>query len=194
MTSVSLAWQGLIAASALIGIFFGGPLGGWLSDRFGRSRMFTLDMFLFAAGSVAQFLVDNGWQLLLVRLLMGVAIGAEYSIDWPLLAEFPPTRLRGNLPAFQEVAWYLGRCPRRYDRPGHESLTATGARALCAWGAAPVAELLGSGMEQGDVGAPTHRQDRARYAVGDGKWATVASFRMSCAAVRPGRTASNRAR
>ncbi|PZT70699.1 MFS transporter [Streptomyces sp. SW4] len=105
---LSLAWQGLIAASALIGIFFGGPLGGWLSDRFGRSRMFTLDMVLFVVGSVAQFLVDNGWQLLAVRLLMGVAIGAEYSIGWPLLAEFAPTRLRGRLLAFQEVAWYLG--------------------------------------------------------------------------------------
>ncbi|CAL9373476.1 Inner membrane metabolite transport protein YgcS [Streptomyces sp. enrichment culture] len=105
---LSLAWQGLIAAAALIGIFFGGPLGGYLSDRFGRARMFTLDMVVFIVGSVLQFFVDNGWQLLAVRLLMGIGIGAEYSIGWPLLAEFSPTRLRGKLLAFQEFAWYLG--------------------------------------------------------------------------------------
>ncbi|MDI3406424.1 MFS transporter [Streptomyces cavernicola] len=105
---LSAAWQGLIAASALIGIFFGGPLGGYLSDRFGRKRMFTLDMAVFVVGSALQFLVDTGWQLFLVRLLMGIGIGAEYSIGWPLLAEFAPTRLRGKLLALQEFAWYLG--------------------------------------------------------------------------------------
>ena len=29
-------WEGMVAASALIGIFFGGFFGGWLTDRIGR--------------------------------------------------------------------------------------------------------------------------------------------------------------
>ena len=40
---LSLAWEGLIGASALIGIFIGGPLGGMLSDKFGRKPLFTVD-------------------------------------------------------------------------------------------------------------------------------------------------------
>lgn len=105
---MSAIGEGLIGAAALIGIFAGGPLGGWLADRFGRKPMFTADLAVFVVGSVLQFMVDTSWQLFLVRLLMGIAIGAEYSIAWPLMAEFAPARLRGRCMSFAEVAWYVG--------------------------------------------------------------------------------------
>jgi MFS transporter, putative metabolite transport protein len=101
-------WEGLIAASALLGIFIGSPLGGWLCDKFGRKPMFMADMALFCIASFLQFFVDSAWQLFLVRLLMGIAIGGEYSIGWPLMAEFAPARLRGRLISLSEVAWYVG--------------------------------------------------------------------------------------
>ncbi|MBQ6640762.1 MAG: MFS transporter [Saccharopolyspora sp.] len=106
--NMSVYGEGLIGAAALIGIFAGGPLGGWLADKFGRKPMFTLDLAMFVACSVLQFFVDSSWQLFVVRLLMGVAIGAEYSIGWPLMAEFAPARLRGRCLSFAEVAWYVG--------------------------------------------------------------------------------------
>lgn len=106
--ALSATWQGLIGASALIGIFIGGPVGGWLADKVGRRPMFTIDLAIFLVGSVAQFFVTEAWQLFLVRLLMGIAIGADYSIGWPLLAEFAPARLRGKLLAVLELAWYVG--------------------------------------------------------------------------------------
>lgn len=106
--NMSLIWEGLIGASALIGIFIGGPLGGWLADKLGRKPLFTIDLAVFIVGSVLQFFVDDAWQLFLVRLLMGVAIGADYSVGWPLLAEFAPKRIRGKLMSITEVAWYVG--------------------------------------------------------------------------------------
>jgi MFS transporter, putative metabolite transport protein len=106
--ALSAVWQGLVGASALIGIFIGGPLGGWLADKMGRRPMFTVDLAIFLVGSVAQFFVGEAWQLFLVRVLMGIAIGADYSIGWPLLAEFSPARLRGKLLAVLELAWYVG--------------------------------------------------------------------------------------
>lgn len=105
---LSATWQGLIGASALIGIFFGGPLGGYFADKIGRKPMFIVDLSIFLVGSAAQFFVADGMQLFIVRLLMGMAIGADYAIGWPLLVEFSPARLRGKLMAFQEVAWYVG--------------------------------------------------------------------------------------
>ncbi|MDI3406460.1 MFS transporter [Streptomyces cavernicola] len=105
---LSATWEGLIGASALIGIFLGGPVGGYLADRLGRRPMFTATLLMFLAGSVAQFFVTDAIQLFLVRVVMGVAIGADYAIGWPLLAEFAPARLRGKLLAIQEVAWYVG--------------------------------------------------------------------------------------
>lgn len=106
--NLSLTWQGLIGASALIGIFLGGPLGGYLADKIGRKPMFTIDLAIFLVGSVAQFFVTDPMQLFLVRLLMGVAIGADYAVGWPMLAEFAPARLRGFLLSIQEVGWYAG--------------------------------------------------------------------------------------
>ncbi|WP_287750682.1 MFS transporter [Burkholderia sp.] len=105
---LSPVWQGLIGASALIGIFVGGPIGGWLADRVGRRPMFTIDLGIFLVGSAAQFFVAEAWQLFVVRLVMGIAIGADYSIGWPLLAEFAPARLRGKLLAILELVWYVG--------------------------------------------------------------------------------------
>lgn len=105
---LSLSWQGLIGASALIGIFIGGPLGGYLADKIGRKPMFTIDLAIFLIGSVAQFFVTDAYQLFAVRLLMGIAIGADYAVGWPMLAEFAPARLRGRLLSIQEVGWYVG--------------------------------------------------------------------------------------
>ncbi|MGP7795652.1 MFS transporter [Sphingomonas sp. CLY1604] len=105
---LSLTWQGLIGASALIGIFIGGPLGGYLADKVGRKPMFTIDLAMFLVGSALQFFVSDPLQLFLVRLLMGVAIGADYAVGWPMLAEFAPARLRGRLLSIQEIGWYAG--------------------------------------------------------------------------------------
>ncbi|NEA98530.1 MFS transporter [Streptomyces sp. SID13726] len=101
-------WEGLIAAAALLGIFVGSPLGGWATDKFGRKPMFLVDMGLFVLASGLQFFADSALHLFLIRLLMGIAIGGEYAIGFPLVAEFAPARLRGRLLALTVFAWYVG--------------------------------------------------------------------------------------
>ncbi|NLP64534.1 MFS transporter [Paraburkholderia sacchari] len=112
---ISTVWEGLIAAGALFGILIGSPLGGWAGDKFGRKPLFMLDMALFVIASVMQFFVGSAQlfiplplQLFVVRLLMGIAIGAEYSVGWPLLSEFSPARIRGRLMGLTLIAWYAG--------------------------------------------------------------------------------------
>ena len=112
---ISTVWEGLIAAGALFGILIGSPLGGWAGDKFGRKPLFMLDMALFVIASVMQFFVGSTQlfialplQLFVVRLLMGIAIGAEYSVGWPLLSEFSPARIRGRLMGLTLIAWYAG--------------------------------------------------------------------------------------
>lgn len=105
---LSSLWVGLIAAAPLFGIFIGSPLGGWATDKFGRKPMFLVDMALFVVSSALQFFVDSAVQLFVIRLLMGIAIGGEYSIGFTLMAEFAPARLRGRLLALTVVAWYVG--------------------------------------------------------------------------------------
>lgn len=101
-------WTGLIGSSSLIGIFFGAPIFGWLTDRFGRRNLFTLDLIIFTIAGLLQFVVQSDWQLFAIRIILGLAIGAEYSIGAPILSEFVPSANRGNRLAALEVCWYLG--------------------------------------------------------------------------------------
>ena len=105
---ISPVWAGLIGASSLIGIFFGAPIGGFLSDRFGRKKLFLLDICLFVVLGVLQAFVTEGWQLFAVRLLLGIAIGAEYSIGSSMLSEFVPAHGRGRRVSYMLVFWYGG--------------------------------------------------------------------------------------
>ncbi|NAZ75732.1 MFS transporter [Kineococcus sp. T13] len=105
---ISTGWLGLIGASSLIGIFLGAPVFGYLTDRFGRRRLFTFDIALLGVTGLAQAFVGEGWQLFVVRLVLGLAIGAEYAIGAPMLAEFVPARGRGRRLALLQVNWYVG--------------------------------------------------------------------------------------
>ncbi len=100
--------MGLAASAALFGILIGSPLGGWAGDKFGRKPLFMIDMGLFVVASAMQFFITSVEMLIAVRLLMGVAIGAEYSVGWPLMSEFAPARLRGRLMGVTILAWYGG--------------------------------------------------------------------------------------
>lgn len=105
---LSPLWEGLIVAAALLGILAGSPLGGWAADKWGRKPLFTFDIALFTVASAMQFFIDSPVLLLVARLLMGIAIGIEYSVGWPLMGEFSPTRLRGRLLGAMNIAWYGG--------------------------------------------------------------------------------------
>lgn len=100
--------QGLIAASTLAGIFVGGPIFGYLTDRFGRRLIFVLDLIAFIVLGLLQLAVQDFMFLFVLRLLLGVAIGAEYAIGQTMLAEFVPKKGRGRRLSSLQAAWYGG--------------------------------------------------------------------------------------
>ncbi len=101
-------WQGLIAASALIGIFFGGFLGGWLSERFGRKGTFFVGPTLFVVASLAQYWIESPEALFALRFLIGIAVGIEYPVATALLVEFLPKKYRGPRLATLTILWFAG--------------------------------------------------------------------------------------
>jgi MFS transporter, putative metabolite transport protein len=105
---ISPVWVGLIASSALIGVFIGGIIFGWLSDRVGRQTVFLGTLIIFVIGSILQFFVVDPMQLFVLRLVIGIAIGAEYAVGTPLLAEFLPRKNRGPLLATLSTFWFVG--------------------------------------------------------------------------------------
>lgn len=101
-------WEGMIAASALIGIFFGGFIGGWLTDRLGRRIPYFFGPTIFFLCSLAQFWVNSGETLFLLRFLVGVGVGIEYPVAGSLLVEFMPKKERGPRLAGLTTVWFAG--------------------------------------------------------------------------------------
>lgn len=101
-------WLGLLAASTLVGIAIGAPIAGRLSDRFGRSKLLAIDFALIAILALLHLFVNDAGTLLVLRTLMGIAIGAEYAIGAAVLSEFAPQRHRGTLLASLNGAWIVG--------------------------------------------------------------------------------------
>lgn len=108
---LNLVSQGLIGASALIGIFVGGLCFGRLADRFGRRTVFQWNLFAFVALSLLQLLAVSQWDLVAYRLLLGIAIGVEYAVGAALLSEFVPAKRRSHMLGALNAVWFVGFVP-----------------------------------------------------------------------------------
>lgn len=105
---MSLAVVGMLGTATLFGMFFGGIIGGYLTDIIGRKNMFILDLLVFVLASVLQFFVNDPIHLIILRFILGVAVGADYPIAGTYMAEFAPKKNRGALLGGLVALWYVG--------------------------------------------------------------------------------------
>lgn len=88
---------GLFAASTFIGGAAGAISFGPLSDWIGRKRTFLITLIVFAVGELMLSIVMNYNELLLLRLLVGFGIGADYPPAITMLSEYVDKDRRGKL-------------------------------------------------------------------------------------------------
>lgn len=100
--------KGLMAASTTIGMLVGAFVFGYITDRRGRKFMYLWDMIIFVVFTAAIALAFNYWSLLIFRVILGLAIGADYSISATIISEFSPKQSRGKLLAVNVSAWWIG--------------------------------------------------------------------------------------
>jgi putative MFS transporter len=105
---LTAGWQGIVGAAALVGMFVGGLVFGYLTDLLGRRVMYSADLLVLIVASAAQFWIHDRVSLLVLRFVLGLAVGADYPIASALLSEFAPKRQRGMLLAAMIGAWWLG--------------------------------------------------------------------------------------
>ena len=98
----------LLLGSTILGMIFGGVFVGYITDLKGRRYVYLWDMAFFILFAVLSAIASNYLQLLLFRLLLGVAIGADYAITPTIIAEFSPVKHRGKLLSFSGAAWFIG--------------------------------------------------------------------------------------
>ena len=106
--AMSTVEVGLLGAASLVGIFAGGAVFGWVTDKIGRKKMYIIDLLALAVFSLLSGLSTEVWQVVVWRFLLGVAIGADYPIATSLLAEYLPRRYRGRFLGSTFVMWAIG--------------------------------------------------------------------------------------
>lgn len=105
---ISPTLEALIGSASLIGLFIGGLLFGWVTDKVGRKKMFLITLATFLICSVLQFFVTDPLQLFVLRALLGLAVGADYAVAGAFVAEFNSKERRGPGLAGLLIWWYIG--------------------------------------------------------------------------------------
>ncbi|MBV9271173.1 MAG: MFS transporter, partial [Candidatus Eremiobacteraeota bacterium] len=105
---LNAAQIGLMGAITLFGILVGAALFGHAADRYGRRILMIADLSVFVAASLLQIIATRYWELIALRCILGIAIGADYPIAGALIAEAVPNRIRGAALNMLQVTWFLG--------------------------------------------------------------------------------------
>ncbi|WP_373101208.1 MULTISPECIES: MFS transporter [Pasteurellaceae] len=106
--ALSPAQAGSLVTWTLIGAVAGGILFGALSDRYGRVRVLTWTIVLFALFTGLCALAQGYWDLLIYRTIAGVGLGGEFGIGMALAAEAWPARHRAKAASYVALGWQIG--------------------------------------------------------------------------------------
>ncbi|CRL08603.1 CLUMA_CG021238, isoform A [Clunio marinus] len=106
---ISRYQQAMVTTVVFLGMMLSSTFWGSLSDKYGRKPALTLcGILLFLYGLLSAVAPNLGW-LLLLRGLVGFAIGAvPQSVT--LYAEFLPTKQRAKCVVLLDCFWALGAC------------------------------------------------------------------------------------
>jgi MFS family permease len=99
---------GLVASCYVTGAVLGALIFGWLTDRFGRKKMFYITLGLYLLGVTLSAFSWNFWSFALFRVITGAGIGGEYSAVNSAIDELMPARLRGRLSLAINGSFWLG--------------------------------------------------------------------------------------
>jgi MFS family permease len=86
---------GFAASSYLAGAVIGALGFGYLTDRFGRKRLFTITVLVYAVATLVTASSWNFASFALFRFLTGMGIGGEYAAINSAIDELIPARRRG---------------------------------------------------------------------------------------------------
>ena len=102
------AQAGSLVTWTLIGAVAGGILFGALSDRFGRIRVLTWTIVLFALFTGLCAFAQGYWDLLVYRTIAGLGLGGEFGIGMALAAEAWPAKHRARVSSYVALGWQVG--------------------------------------------------------------------------------------
>lgn len=105
---IDSAQFGFTASAYLAGAVVGALGFGWLTDRLGRKKLFTITVLVYLLATVATGFAWNFWSFALFRFITGAGIGGEYAAVNATIQELIPARRRGFTDLCVNGSYWLG--------------------------------------------------------------------------------------
>ena len=99
---------GSLVTWTLVGAVGGGLTFGAMSDHFGRIRVLTWTILIFAAFTGLCAFARGYWDLVAYRLIAGLGLGGEFGIGMTLAAEAWPASKRARASSYVSLGWQSG--------------------------------------------------------------------------------------
>ena len=103
-TSQATAAGSFYLAGAVVGALF----FGYLTDRYGRRKLFMVTLGVYLVFTIATALAWGFWSFMIFRFLAGAGIGGEYSAINSAIDELIPARVRGRVALAINSSWWIG--------------------------------------------------------------------------------------
>ena len=100
--------QEIAVSSVLVGAMIGSLLAGRLNDAIGRKKTLLLLAVIFTFGALFTAFSPNLVFFLICPVIVGLGIGAAASVVPVYISEIAPSRLRGTLVTFNQLAVTVG--------------------------------------------------------------------------------------
>ncbi len=99
---------GLVSSAYLAGAVTGALLFGYLTDRFGRRKLFMVTLGMYLVATAATAFSWDFWSFALFRALTGAGIGGEYAAINSAIQELIPARYRGRTDLAINGSFWVG--------------------------------------------------------------------------------------
>ncbi|MDX3108829.1 MFS transporter [Nonomuraea angiospora] len=99
---------GLAAALYVAGACLGALFFGWLTDRFGRKKLFLITLIVYLVATLMTAFSFHAWWFFLFRFMTGFGIGGEYAAINSAIDELIPSHHRGRIDIIINGSYWLG--------------------------------------------------------------------------------------
>jgi MFS family permease len=99
---------GLAASIYLLGAVLGAIVFGYLTDRYGRKKLFFITLSFYFFGVALTAFSIGFYTFALFRFITGLGIGGEYAAIYSAIDELIPARLRGHADLAISGSYWLG--------------------------------------------------------------------------------------
>jgi len=99
---------GALSAALTFSIAAGSLVGGGLADRFGRRRVYGIDVLVYAVGAALLVFAPSSVFLFAGVIIGGLAAGADLPTSLAMVSEHTPRSVRGRLIGATQTMWVAG--------------------------------------------------------------------------------------